>query len=62
MLAADAVQMYESHHTQVSEGTVLTDATGLHLGAGPYFLIYSGALTDEEENLRAQWPESLKVG
>ena len=47
---------------QVSEETVLTDATGLHLGAGPYFLIYSSALTDDLENLRAKWPESIKVG
>ncbi|KZS96793.1 hypothetical protein SISNIDRAFT_482586 [Sistotremastrum niveocremeum HHB9708] len=30
--------------TQVSEETVLTDTTGLHLGGGPYFLIYSRAL------------------
>ena len=48
-------------YLQVSEESVLADATGLHLGAGPYFLIYSGALTVDEESLRAQWPESVKV-
>ena len=39
---------------------MLTDPTGLHLGAGPYFLIYSQAVSEEEENARTEWPENLK--
>ncbi|TFY68606.1 hypothetical protein EVJ58_g910 [Rhodofomes roseus] len=46
--------------TEVPEETVLNDIVGLHLGAGPYFLIYSRALTEEEENTRAQWLEGVK--
>ncbi|OCH87159.1 hypothetical protein OBBRIDRAFT_827877 [Obba rivulosa] len=46
--------------TEVSEDTVLNDPVGLHLGAGPYFLIYSRALSEEEENMRAPWPDILK--
>ncbi|KAI9068656.1 hypothetical protein FKP32DRAFT_1561274 [Trametes sanguinea] len=45
---------------QVPEETVLNDATGLHLGAGPYFLLYSRAMPQEEEDARAPWQESLK--
>lgn len=47
---------------QVSEEVVLTDSVGLHLGAGPYFLIYSRALSEDEEHIRAPWPEGVKVG
>ena len=46
---------------QVSEEVVLNDAAGLHLSAGPYFLIYSAALTEEEENAPMPWPTYLKV-
>ena len=45
----------------MSEETVLTDATGLHLGAGPYFLIYSRAMSQEEEDAPVEWPEYIKV-
>lgn len=47
--------------TQVPEETVLTDATGLHMGAGPYFLIYNRALSEHEEKATLAWPEGLKV-
>ena len=43
------------------EETVLNDCVGLHLGAGPYFLVYSRALSEEEENVRAHWLEGVKV-
>lgn len=44
---------------QVSEETVLHDPIGLHLNAGPFFLIYSRAIP--EESLRPDWPENVKV-
>ncbi|KAJ3557621.1 hypothetical protein NM688_g1374 [Phlebia brevispora] len=46
--------------TEVSEDVVLNDAAGLHLRAGPYFLIYSAALSEEEENMPMAWPDLLK--
>ncbi|KAF7800239.1 hypothetical protein EIP86_011486 [Pleurotus ostreatoroseus] len=46
--------------TEVSEETVLSDAAGLHLSAGPYFLIYSAAMSEEEENMPPPWPIELK--
>ncbi|KAH9847035.1 hypothetical protein C2E23DRAFT_850401 [Lenzites betulinus] len=46
--------------TEVSEDTVLNDPTGLHLGAGPYFLLYSRALSEEEEEARTPWPDAIK--
>ena len=48
---------------QVSEDTVFTDPTGLHLGAGPYLLIYSKAMSAEHtsELERLPWPEKIKV-
>lgn len=46
---------------QVPEDTVLTDPTGLHLGAGPYFLLYSRALSEADEDARAPWHDSIKV-
>ncbi|KAH9929699.1 uncharacterized protein B0H18DRAFT_873777 [Fomitopsis serialis] len=49
-----------SGHQQVPEETVLNDCVGLHLGAGPYFLVYSRALSEEEENVRAHWLEGVK--
>ncbi|OAX43748.1 hypothetical protein K503DRAFT_680461 [Rhizopogon vinicolor AM-OR11-026] len=45
--------------TQVSEDNVLEDSVGLHLGAGPYLLLYSRALP--EEPLDLQWPPPIKV-
>ncbi|PCH34125.1 hypothetical protein WOLCODRAFT_113208 [Wolfiporia cocos MD-104 SS10] len=44
----------------VSEDTALNDPVGLHLGAGPFFLIYSRALPKLEESARPPWPGSLK--
>lgn len=44
----------------MSEEAVLTDATGLHLSAGPYFLLYSQAVSVEEENARVDWPDNFK--
>ncbi|KAI0329993.1 hypothetical protein GY45DRAFT_1412263 [Cubamyces sp. BRFM 1775] len=46
--------------SEVNEDVVLNDPTGLHLAAGPYFLLYSRGLTEEEEDARAPWQESLK--
>ncbi|KAI0088313.1 hypothetical protein BDY19DRAFT_994221 [Irpex rosettiformis] len=46
--------------TEVSEGDVLNDPVGFHLGAGPYFLIYSRAISVEEENACYPWPIYLK--
>jgi len=50
--------------TQVSEETVFTDPTGMHLGAGPYMLIYSRALTPEEQGQYDAadfgWPDLLQ--
>ncbi|KAH7925332.1 hypothetical protein BV22DRAFT_1104980 [Leucogyrophana mollusca] len=47
--------------TQVPEETVLNDAAGLHLHAGPYLLIYSRALPEStEEEIPLPWPEHLK--
>ncbi|KAJ7675516.1 hypothetical protein B0H17DRAFT_1334567 [Mycena rosella] len=42
--------------TEVSEDTVLTDPAGLHLGAGPYMLMYSRRQTEEEMRESVQWP------
>jgi hypothetical protein len=47
---------------QVPEETVLSDPTGLHLGAGPYFLVYSRYLSEEEINRPLVWPKVFKVG
>lgn len=47
---------------QVPLEAVLSDAVGLHLNAGPFFLIYSRALSPEEENEKPSWPDTLKVG
>jgi hypothetical protein len=49
---------------QVSEELVLTDTTGLHLGAGPYLLMYSRALSEDElanHEATSDWPELLLV-
>ncbi|GLB39769.1 putative ubiquitin carboxyl-terminal hydrolase [Lyophyllum shimeji] len=42
--------------TEVPEETVLTDPTGLHLGAGPYLLIYSRHLSEDQMNAPIRWP------
>ncbi|KXN88417.1 hypothetical protein AN958_07323 [Leucoagaricus sp. SymC.cos] len=41
--------------TEVPEETVFSDPTGLHLGAGPYMLIYSQHV-ESEELVMPQWP------
>lgn len=41
---------------EVPEETVLSDPTGLHLGAGPYMLIYSRHL-EEKDLVMPQWPQ-----
>jgi hypothetical protein len=45
---------------QVSEETVLTDPTGFHLGAGPYMLIYSRAVPEQDQG-PLPWPEEVVV-
>ncbi|KAG1743750.1 uncharacterized protein EDB91DRAFT_1247238 [Suillus paluster] len=47
--------------TQVSEDNVLEDSVGLHLGAGPYLLLYSRALPEGAELLDLQWPPPIKI-
>ena len=47
---------------QVSEEIVLSDPTGLHLGAGPYMLVYSQYLSEEEMNRPLIWPKVFRVG
>ncbi|KAI5120397.1 hypothetical protein M0805_000176 [Coniferiporia weirii] len=48
----------DSSVVEVSEEVVLTDNTGLHLGAGPYMLIYSRET--EEVDLKSLWPTVFK--
>ncbi|TCD67354.1 hypothetical protein EIP91_000221 [Steccherinum ochraceum] len=48
------------HVTKVSEETVFSDSVGLHLNAGPFMLIYSLAVSPEDENAIAQYPVPLK--
>ncbi|KAG6890241.1 hypothetical protein C0992_002769 [Termitomyces sp. T32_za158] len=45
--------------TEVPEETALTDPTGLHLGAGPYLLLYNRHLSDEEMLAPVAWPRSI---
>ncbi|RXW12742.1 hypothetical protein EST38_g13108, partial [Candolleomyces aberdarensis] len=42
--------------TEVPEKTVLTDTTGVHLSAGPFMLLYSKRLSDEELRRPVDWP------
>ncbi|KAG6844673.1 hypothetical protein H0H87_004847 [Tephrocybe sp. NHM501043] len=48
--------------TEVPEETALMDSTGLHLGAGPYLLIYSQHLPDEVMRAPVAWPQALVEG
>ncbi|KZP12925.1 hypothetical protein FIBSPDRAFT_869788 [Athelia psychrophila] len=50
--------------TEVTEETVLTDPTGLHLGAGPYLLLYSRQVpsTYDQEIAQPAWPPKLRDG
>ncbi|KAI6014460.1 hypothetical protein PISMIDRAFT_26984 [Pisolithus microcarpus 441] len=46
---------------QVTEESVLRDTTGLHLGAGPYLLLYSRYRPDENERLTSlPWPREIE--
>jgi len=45
--------------TKVTFDTVLNDKDGMHLGAGPFLLIYSRPLS---EPLINEWPDVIKVG
>ncbi|KAJ7156274.1 hypothetical protein C8R46DRAFT_1355982 [Mycena filopes] len=45
--------------TEVSEDTVLSDSAGLHLGAGPYMLIYSRRQSDDELRAPVNWPPAF---
>ncbi|KAJ6537423.1 hypothetical protein DFH09DRAFT_1178175 [Mycena vulgaris] len=42
--------------TEVPEDLVLTDTAGLHLGAGPYMLMYSRRQSEEEMKAPVAWP------
>ncbi|KAJ7100842.1 hypothetical protein B0H15DRAFT_899761 [Mycena belliarum] len=42
--------------TEVPEETVLNDPAGLHLGAGPYMLMYSRRLSEAELSAPVNWP------
>ena len=46
---------------EVPEETVLTDPTGLHLGAGPYLLFYSRHLTYDQLREPLIWPTLFSV-
>lgn len=46
---------------EVPEETVLTDPTGVHLGAGPYLLFYSRHLSDEQLREPLVWPTLFSV-
>ncbi|TFK53221.1 hypothetical protein OE88DRAFT_1657130 [Heliocybe sulcata] len=48
---------------EVSEEVVLNDPAGLHYGAGPYLLLYSRAMSEEEEKTlpeRLQWMDTMR--
>ncbi|GJE98692.1 hypothetical protein PsYK624_149270 [Phanerochaete sordida] len=45
---------------EVPEIEVLEDPAGLHLGAGPFLLIYSRSVSPEEESEKLPWPERIK--
>ncbi|KAF9484084.1 hypothetical protein BDN70DRAFT_872980 [Pholiota conissans] len=42
--------------TEVPEETVLSDPTGIHLGAGPYMVFYSRHMSDEHLHEPLVWP------
>lgn len=45
---------------QVTEDAALNDHTGLHLGGGPYLLLYSRKI-DEANLPPEEWPERIRV-
>ncbi|EKM56764.1 uncharacterized protein PHACADRAFT_207955 [Phanerochaete carnosa HHB-10118-sp] len=50
----------ENTTIEVPEAEVLEDPAGLHLGAGPFLLIYSRSVPQEEESVKLPWPEGIK--
>ncbi|KDQ32987.1 hypothetical protein PLEOSDRAFT_1032999 [Pleurotus ostreatus PC15] len=52
-------KMVDTEVTKVADDAVLTDTTGLHLGAGPYLLFYSRSLP--EDSPAVKWPSHLEV-
>lgn len=52
------LQLIGWSYSQVTLETVLNDKDGMHLGAGPFLLIYSRSLS---EPLISEWPNVLKV-
>ncbi|KAJ7210924.1 hypothetical protein GGX14DRAFT_450460 [Mycena pura] len=48
--------------TEVSEDVVLSDPTGLHLGAGPYMLMYSRRQSEAEMSAPVNWPPLFASG
>ncbi|KAF7440180.1 hypothetical protein PC9H_000524 [Pleurotus ostreatus] len=51
-------KMVDTEVTKVADDAVLTDTTGLHLGAGPYLLFYSRSLP--EDSPAVKWPSHLE--
>ncbi|KAF4579310.1 hypothetical protein EYR36_001120 [Pleurotus pulmonarius] len=51
-------KMVDTEVTKVADDAVLTDTTGLHLGAGPYLLFYSRSLPEDSPAVR--WPPHLE--
>ncbi|KAM6501179.1 hypothetical protein JOM56_004193 [Amanita muscaria] len=45
--------------TEVTEEMVLTDPNGLHLGAGPYLLLYSRSMPQERIKCLMPWPSEF---
>ena len=61
---SQSIAATDSHqgNQQVTEDIVLNDTSGLHLGAGPYLLLYSRNLDEENERLASlPWPGEIKV-
>lgn len=47
--------------TEVQEEVMLSDPAGLHLGAGPYMLVYSRQMSDESLREPLVWPAPFSV-
>ncbi|KAH6910678.1 hypothetical protein BKA70DRAFT_90896 [Coprinopsis sp. MPI-PUGE-AT-0042] len=45
--------------TEVTEESVLSDTTGLHLNAGPFLLFYSQHMSPEELHQPVHWPKNF---
>ncbi|KAF7325876.1 Glycoside hydrolase family 79 protein [Mycena kentingensis (nom. inval.)] len=42
---------------EVTEGDVLSDPSGLYMGAGPFMLLYSRRQTEAEASQKVEWPQ-----